>query len=475
MSDDQPLRFLIIGSGPAGSNAATTAASLGAEVTLVESDVLGGAAHLWDCIPSKSMVASSMRMSNVRATGHLGLADPGPIRPDMSRLSERRASITGRLTAALRGMLESQGVELLFGRGRFSGTNAAVITEADGEREVHFDAALIATGSRPRQPEWAQVDEERIITTRQAYSLPELPEHIVIIGSGVTGVELTHIFSSLGAEVTLLVSRQQVLPHRDPEVAAVLEEDFLERGVRLLKGARAIAAERDGSDVVVRAEDGRVVHASHCLLAVGAIPNATGLGLAEIGVETSGPHIIVDEYQRTSLSHIYAAGDVTGQLLLSSVAAMQGRTVGQHVMGRTVSPIDLRKAAQAVFTEPEIASVGLEEVDAAAEGRKVRITKVPFAANPRSLIQANTRGFVTKVPFAANPRSLIQANTRGFVKVISDPATRVILGGTIVGHHASELIGILALAVQAGLRTDVLTETLLVHPSLAESLVDAAE
>jgi dihydrolipoamide dehydrogenase len=454
MKDDHHLRLLVIGAGPAGNTAATTAASLGAEVTLVESDVLGGAAHLWDCIPSKSLVASSMRLANVRATGHLGLADPGPIRPDMSRLGERRGAITGRLTAALTGMLESQGVEILSGRCVLTGPHQAIVTTPAGERTLAFDGAVIATGSRPRRPEWAEIDEERIITTRQAYSLPELPEHIVIVGSGVTGVELTHIFSSLGAEVTLLVSRQQVLPHRDPEVAAVLEEDFLERGVRLLKGARASAARRDGDEVVVRSEDGRVVRGSHCLLAVGSVPNSSGIGLAEAGVEMRDGHIVVDEFQRTTQPHIYAAGDVTGQLLLSSAAAMQGKVVGRHLMGQTVTPIDLRKAAQAVFTEPEIASVGLEEVDAAAEGRKVRITKVPFAANPRSLIQANPRGFV---------------------KVVSDPATRVVLGGTIVGHHASELIGMLALAVHAGLRTDDLAQTLLVHPSLAESLAEAAD
>jgi dihydrolipoamide dehydrogenase len=395
-----------------------------------------------------------MRLANVRATGHLGLADPGPILPDMSRLGERRAAITRRLVAGLTGMLESQGAEILSGRGRLTGPHTAVVATGDEEREIRFDAALLATGSRPRRPDWAEIDEERIITTRQAYSLPELPEHIVIIGSGVTGVELTHIFSSLGAEVTLLVSRQQVLPHRDPEVAAVLEADFLERGVRLLKGARANAVSRDGDEVVVRADDGRIVRGSHCLLAIGSVPNSESLGLDDAGIAGAQGFITVDQFQRTSVPHIYAAGDVTGQLLLSSVAAMQGKTIGRHVMGQPVKPIDLRKAAQAIFTEPEIASVGLEEVDAAAEGRKVRITKVPFAANPRSLIQANPRGFV---------------------KVISDPATHVVLGGTVVGHHASELIGMLALAVQAGLRTDDLGETLMVHPSLAESIADASE
>jgi len=457
MSEEQRPRLLVIGSGPAGNTAATIAAADGAAVTLVESDVLGGAAHLWDCIPSKALVASSMRLANVRASGHLGLVDPGELKADMVRLNERRNAITARLVAGLAGLLESQGVEIVRGRGRFTGPQTAVVAVPSGDREISFDRALIATGSVPRIPGWAEIDGTRVLTSRDAYRMPDLPEHLVIVGSGVTGVEFAHIFSSLGSAVTLLVSRQQVLPHRDPEVAAVLEEDFLERGVTLLKGARATSARRaggEGDGAAVTTEDGRVVRGSHVLLAVGLQPNLDGLGLEAAGVEVRGGFVAVDEYQRTSVPHIYAGGDVTGQLPLSSVAAAQGRVIARHALGRPVAPVDLRKAAQAIFTEPEIASVGLEEVDAASEGRKVRITKVPFAANPRSLIQANPRGFV---------------------KVVSDPATHVVLGGTIVGHHASELIGILALAVQGRLRTDLLVETLMVHPSLAESIGDAAD
>ena len=454
MSETPPTRLLVIGSGPAGNTAATIAATEGAAVTLVESDVLGGAAHLWDCIPSKSLVASSMRLANVRASGHLGLVDPGDLKADMVRLNERRNAITARLVAGLTGLLESQGVEIVRGRGRFTGPNTALVTTPGGEHPIEFDKAVIATGSVPRVPAWADLDGTRVLTSRDAYRMPELPEHLVIVGSGVTGVEFVHIFASLGAEVTLLVSRQQVLPHRDPEVAAALEEDFLERGVTLLKGARATSARADGAGAVVATEDGRVLRGSHVLLAVGLQPNLADLGLEAAGVALDGGFVPVDEYQRTSVPHIYAVGDVAGQLPLSSVAAAHGRVIARHALGREVAPVDLRKAAQAIFTDPEIASVGLEEVDAAAEGRKVRITKVPFAANPRSLIQANPRGFV---------------------KVISDPATHVVLGGTIVGHHASELIGILALAVQGGLRTDVLVETLMVHPSLAESIMDAAD
>ena len=189
-------------------------------------------------------------------------------------------------------------------------------------------------------------------------------------------------------------------------------------------------------------------------MAVGAHPNTEGIGLEQVGIKTEAGYPVVDEHQRTSVPNIYAAGDVTGQMPLSSVAAMQGRMVARHLLGFTVNPLDFGKMAHAVFTEPEIASVGLEEVDAASEGRKVRITKVPFAANSRAQIQGNTNGFV---------------------KVISDPATREVLGGTIVGHHASELIAILALAVQGHLKVDHLVETLMVYPSLAESLMEAAD
>ncbi|HSJ28889.1 MAG TPA: FAD-dependent oxidoreductase, partial [Acidimicrobiia bacterium] len=331
----------------------------------------------------------------------------------------------------------------------------AVVTAEDGtEQEVEFDHALISTGSAPRIPSWAEVDGKRILTTRHAYDLPELPDHIVVIGSGVTGVEFVHIFETLGAKVTLVVSRQQILPHRDAEVAAVLEEEFLRRGVKLVIGARAKAIDHVADGVEVVCDDGRVVRGSHALLAIGSVPLTDGLDLEAAGVHTESGYVTVDEYQRSNVPHIYAAGDVTGQMPLSSVASMQGKKIAQHVMGRPVTPIDYSKVTQAVFTEPEIASVGLEEVQAAAEGRKVRTTKVPFAANARAVLQGHTRGFV---------------------KVISDPATGQVLGGTIVGHRASELIGILALAVKANLRVRDLEETLMVHPSMSEAITEAAE
>lgn len=440
------LRFVIVGGGPAGNQAATTAARLGAEVTLIERDVLGGAANLWDCIPSKTMIAAAD-----------GLASTGS-KLDLGGLKERIEGVEDRLRSSIIDLLASQGVRIIAGSGRFEGPGQVVVDTADGFETLEADAALIATGSRPRIPDWGPPDGDRILTTRQAYPPPALPEHLVVVGSGVTGVEFVHLFSTLGSQVTLVVSRQQVLPDRDPEVAAALEDDFLRRGVSLLKGARATAIEREAGGVAVLCNDGRVARGSHALLAIGSVPNSENLGLAAAGVDVDERgYVTINHHCQSSVPSIYAAGDVAGKLPLSSVAAMQGRRVAEHVMGlQTLSHrhLDYDKAAQAIFTQPEIAEVGVHEAEAFASGRKIRVTKVPFAANARALISGDARGFV---------------------KIVSDPATGVVLGGSIVGGHAAELISVIALAVTAGLRVGDVVDSLLVHPTLSESLADAAE
>ena len=448
------MHLLILGGGPAGTQAATTAASNGARVTVVEKDVVGGAAHLWDCIPSKTMAASALRHTSVRNAFKLGLVnDPGQV--DMASLSARIKEVTADINQKWVELLADQSIEVVEGTGRLVAPNRAMVDTAHGEVPIDFDKALISTGSRPRVPDWAPVDGERVLTTRDAYDFKTVPGHMIVIGSGVTGVEFTHIFEAMGSEVSLVVSRQQILPHRDAEVAAVLEEDFIERGVHLVIGARAESIDRSGDSVIVNCNDGRRIEGTHALLAVGSVPLTEGLGLdsADVDVDDWG-YVPVDEYQRTSAPHIYAAGDVTGQMPLVSVASMQGRKIAKHALGLPTQPIDYDKVTEAIFTEPEIASVGLAEVVAAAEGRKVRTTKVPFTSNARSVLQ----GF-----------------TRGFVKVTSDPATGVVLGGTIVGHRASELIGIIAVAVQARATSQTLVETLLAHPSMIEAISDAAE
>jgi pyruvate/2-oxoglutarate dehydrogenase complex dihydrolipoamide dehydrogenase (E3) component len=449
------VRFVIIGGGPGGNTAATVAATLGADVTIVERDIIGGAAHLWDCIPSKAMIATGGELSELTRARSMGLAAEGHL--DVDALRERVRSIEGRLHDATKLMLESQGVRLLHGTGRLKGPHEIVVDTADGIEEIGADYILLATGSRPRVPEWAPLDGERVLTTREAYPPAEIPEHLCVIGSGVTGVEFTHMFSALGSKVTLVVSRQQVLPAKDPEVAAVLEAEFLRRGVQLLKGARAHAVRRDGDSVRVDCNDGRHVDASHVVLAIGSVPNSEDLGLEDAGVEVDPRgYVSINHNCLSNVDHIYVAGDLSGKLPLSSVASMQGRKIAEHIMGlhaRAHRHVDYEKAASAIFTEPEIADVGLAEAEAFASGRKIRVTKVPFSTNAKALIKGDPRGFV---------------------KVLSDPATGVVLGGSIVGRSAAELISVIALAVTNNLKVSDITDSLLVHPALAESLADAA-
>lgn len=453
----QRKRVVIIGGGPGGTSCATHAARWGAEVTLIERDIVGGAAHLLDCIPSKAMIATGGAMALMDHAAEMGLAKVN-VELDFEALRARINEIQGRLERSVTDLLDRQRVRCIAGTGRLCSPHEVEVTTPDGRVEVlAADIVVLSTGSRPRIPDWAPIDGVRVLTTRHAYPPPELPRHLIVVGSGVTGVEFVHMFRSFGSEVSLVVSRRQVLPDKDPEVAAVLEQSFIDRGVNLLMGARATGIDVGDDGVRVHCNDGRVAEGSHVLLAIGSIPNSEELGLEAAGVESDGGYVKVDHNCRSNVPHIYAAGDLSGRLPLSSVASTQGRKIAEHAMGRHEGlhrHIDYDKAASAIFTDPEIADVGLAEADAFAEGRKIRVTKVPFSVSAKALINNDPRGFV---------------------KIVSDPATGVVLGGSIVGRHAAELISVLALAVTARLTVNDLVESLWVHPALAEVLGEAAE
>jgi dihydrolipoamide dehydrogenase len=403
------------------------------------------------------MIATGGAMSFNRRISGMGLTESHSA-IDLGLVKSRIGEITEKLQRGIVDLLDSQGVRMMHGTARLKGPNEVVVDTADGVEELAADAVLVSTGSRPRIPDWAEVDGRRVLTTRDAYPPPELPSHLVVIGSGVTGVEFVHMFSSFGSRVTLIVSRQQVLPRKDPEVAAALEGELIRRGVRLFKGARAEGIELTDGGVAVCCDDGRVARGSHALLAIGSIPNSDGLGLEHAGVQVDeAGYVPINHHGQSNLPHIYAAGDLSGKLPLSSVAAMQGRKIAEHVMGlhtREHRHLDYDKAASAIFTEPEIADVGLAEAEAFATGRKIRVTKVPFSANAKALINDQTQGFV---------------------KILSDPATGVVLGGSIVGRHAAELIAVIAMAVTCNLKVTDIVESVLVHPTLSEALADAAE
>lgn len=460
-----PTRIVIIGGGPAGYEAALVAAARGpdtAQVTVVDADGIGGACVLWDCVPSKTFIASSGVRTELRRAPLLGFdIHIEDAKTSLGQIHERVTSLAAAQSADITAQLVNSGVEVIAGRGELIDPTPGLahhrikVTHADGSTAVKdADVVLIATGASPRVLPGAEPDDDRILTWRQVYDLASLPEHLIVVGSGVTGAEFVHAYTELGVKVTVVASRDRVLPHEDPDAARVLEAVFAERGVTLVKNARAESVVRTDAGVLVTMTDGRTVAGSHALMTVGSVPNTTGLGLDKVGIELGpGGYLPVDRVSRTSVAGIYAAGDCTGLLPLASVAAMQGRIAMYHALGEAVAPIRLRTVAAAVFTRPEIAAVG-----------------VPQSAIDAGTVPART----VMLPLQTNARAKMSRMRYGFVKLFCRPATGVVIGGVVVAPIASELILPIALAVQNRITVADLAQTFAVYPSLSGSLTEAA-
>ena len=458
-------RIVIIGGGPAGYEAALVAAVRGpdvAEVTVVDCDGAGGACVLWDCVPSKTFIASTGVRTELRKAPDLGFdIEVEDAKISLPQIHDRVKRLAAAQSADIAGQLRTAGVKLIAGRGELvdyvpgMAHHQVKVTSVDGETGVlQADVVLIATGASPRVLPSAQPDGERILNWRQLYDLDTLPEHLIVVGSGVTGAEFVNAYTEMGVTVTVVASRDQILPTLDSDAALVLEDVFAERGVTLVKNARAESVTRTDDGVLVTMADGRTVEGSHALMTVGSVPNTDGLGLDRVGIELApGNYLTVDRVSRTSVAGIYAAGDCTGLLPLASVAAMQGRIAMYHALGEGVTPIRLRTVAAAVFTRPEIAAVG-----------------VPQSAIDDGSVPART----LMLPLNTNARAKMSGLRRGFVKIFCRPATGVVIGGVVVAPIASELILPIALAVQNLLSVADLAQTLSVYPSLSGSVTEAA-
>ncbi|CCB76508.1 MULTISPECIES: NAD(P)H-quinone dehydrogenase [Streptomycetaceae] len=465
-------RIVIIGGGPGGYEAALVAAQLGGEVTVVDCDGLGGASVLTDCVPSKTLIATAEVMTTFDSSyEELGITvahenpsaderhrvhgvDLGKVNRRVKRLALAQShDITASVTRA--------GARVLRGRGRVEptqapdGSRAVTVTMADGTTDtLTADAVLIATGAHPREIPDALPDGERILNWTQVYDLEELPEELIVVGSGVTGAEFAGAYQALGSKVTLVSSRDRVLPGEDPDAAAVLEDVFRRRGMNVMARSRAAAAKRIGDRVEVTLADGRVISGTHCLMAVGSIPNTAGIGLEEAGVrlKESG-HIWTDRVSRTTAPGIYAAGDCTGVLALASVAAMQGRIAMYHFLGDAVAPLDLKTVSANVFTDPEIATVGYSQADV-----------------DNGTIDAR----MVKLPLLRNPRAKMQGIRDGFVKLFCRPGTGIVVGGVVVAPRASELIHPISIAVDNNLTVEQIANAFTVYPSLSGSVAEVA-
>ena len=455
-------RVVIIGGGPGGYESALVAAQLGADVTVVDTDGLGGSAVLTDCVPSKTLIATAEVMTEVSDASELGVllhdheGDPASaVRVDLARVNQRVLQLAADQSADIARRLEKEGVRVVHGRGRLDGPEVVVATLADGSEErLEADAVLLATGAAPRVLPTAQPDGERILTWEQVYDITEMPSKLIVVGSGVTGAEFASAYLALGVDVTLVSSRDRVLPGEDADAATVLEDVSIRRGMKLLSKARMESVSRSGDTVTVTLTDGRTVEGSHCILALGSVPNTGDLGLEEAGVKLDeGGFVAVDKVSRTSARGVYAAGDCTGVLMLASVAAMQGRIAMWHFLGDAVMPLDLRKVSSNVFTAPEIATVGCSQ-KAVDEGE--------------ILAEAIT------LPLKGNPRAKMQGVRDGFVKLFCRPGTGTVVGGVVVGPRASELIHPVAIAVAESLTADQLAQAFTVYPSMSGSIAEAA-
>jgi dihydrolipoamide dehydrogenase len=451
---------VILGGGPGGYEAALVARQLGGEVTLVERRGLGGSAVLTDVVPSKTLIAAAEAMTKIGKAEELGLRLDDDtrrlrdaVRVDMAKVNARIKALAKAQSDDISARLESEGVRIINGTGRLAGTRAVIAVTAEGEQRLTADIVLVATGAQPRELDAAKPDGERIFNWAQIYNLVEVPEHLIVVGSGVTGAEFASAYTALGVKVTLVSSREKVLPGQDSDAADVIQQVFQASGMTILSQARAVSAQVRGDEVVVGLADGTEVIGSHCLMAVGAVPNTEGIGLAEAGVQlTPTGHIVVDRVSRTTRG-VYAAGDCTGVNALASVAAMQGRIAMWHSLGDSVSPLDLRTVCANVFTSPEIATVGISQAE---------------------VDQGNLTVDSVTLPLFSNARAKMQALDHGFVKLFSLPTTGIIIGGVVVAPSASELIHALSIAVRQKLTVDQLAESFTVYPSLSGSVAEAA-
>lgn len=451
-------RIVILGGGPAGYEAALVAGDLGADVTIVANEGLGGNCVLWDCVPSKALIVAAEAMGWVHIADDLGVRIPDVDQVDRSvvdfpAVAKRVLTLGANQSSDIESRVRAAGVNLVRGQGRISGSHEIAVDLADGGSEtLPADYVLVATGSTARVLPFFEPDGERILTSPQVYNLPEVPERLIVVGSGATGAEFANAFVQFGSDVHLVSSRDLIMPTEDPDAAQVIEEVFERRGMTILRRSRAVSCERTADGVVVGLKDGSQVEGTHVLFTVGQVPVSSGLGLEEADVEINDwGGVEVDRVGRTSKRWIYAAGDVVGRMMLASVAAMQGRTAMWHSIGQAVQPIRWDAVASTIFTDPEVATVGRSAEELAEAGVQVETARLDFRSNPRAKMVHGTDGFV---------------------KVHAMVGSGIVMGGVVVSMRASDLIQPLALAVQNRLSVSQLAQTLTIYPSMAGSVAE---
>jgi dihydrolipoamide dehydrogenase len=446
---------VVIGAGPGGYVAAIRLAQLGKKVGLVDKEALGGVCLNWGCIPSKALIAAANLVEQVREAADRGItADP---KVDVAKLRQFKDDVVKKLVGGV-GMLEKgNGVEVMKGKATFVGPNAIEVEGKDGKDRIEAAAFIVATGARPIEIPGFAFDGKDVWSAKEAVDLPEIPKRLVVIGGGIIGLELGTVYAKLGSKVTVVEALPTILSGIDPDAVRLVQKGLRQRDATVHVNAKAKALERDGGTLRVRIEaDGKeqAIECDKVLVAVGFRPNSEGLGLDKVGVKL-GPkgYVEVDERYQTSVPSIYCIGDLSGPPLLAHKASKEGEIAAEVIAGKK-SVRDWVAMPSGIFTDPEVATVGLSEEEARKQGH-----------DP----------IVGKFAFAALGRAIAIAHTEGFVKVVADKESKLLLGATIVGPEASDLIAEAALALEMGAYVEDVALTVHAHPTLPEAFMEACK
>jgi len=446
----------IIGAGPGGYVAAVRAAQLGLSVALVEKEHLGGVCLNWGCIPTKSLLRNAEVISLLKRGKDFGFTVSG-LEVDFGAAVDRSRKVSGRLVKGIGALMRKNKVEVIEGTGTLKSANAVEVTlNAGGTRTLETRNVIIATGGRARTIPGIEVDGERVLTYRQAIVLRELPASAIVVGAGPIGMEFAHVWSTYGAEVTVVEMLPHAVPLEDEEISKEIERAFKRRKVQLLTSTRVQGVETtaDGVRVTVAGEKGeQVLEAERALIAIGVRPNSEGLGLEGIGVQVERGNVVVDDAMRTNVPGVYAIGDVTGKLALAHVASAQGIVAAETIAGAETVTLDYEAMPRCTYCQPQVASFGITEAQAAERGYEVKVGKFPFRPNGKAL------GL---------------GDYDGFVKIVADATSGEILGGHLVGPEVTELLPELVLARQWELTPEEIARTVHAHPTLSEVLMEAA-
>lgn len=443
---------IVIGAGPGGYVSAIRAAQLGAKTALIERNKIGGTCLNWGCIPTKALYYSAKALEAAKHAAEFGV-NVGEVSFDLSKAVERKDGVVKKLVGGIEQLLKGNKVEVIRGDGFVEAAGKVRVTKADGVEELSSRSIIIATGSEPALIPAFNIDRKNVLTSTEMLDIKKVPESLLIIGGGVMGCEFASMFSSFGSKVMIVELLPTILSTEDKMVSRVIAKRYKETGVQVLTEVQVESVTAEDGRVKTTLKDGREFITEKVMVAIGRSFNSAGIGLDKLGVAVEKGRIAVDDHMETSVKGIYAIGDVTGKMLLAHVASVQGIVAANNALGKDAR-MDYSVIPAGIFTDPEIASVGLREKEAEEKGIEVAVGRFPYAASGKAMGMGETEGFV---------------------QIVSDPATDKVLGCSIVGAHATDLIGEVALAMKTGATVKDITETIHAHPTLPEIVMEAAE